>query len=82
MRFKCLPHTPTCRGEDPHHQTDASVAQQNYVCLACLTAVLQLLGPHGGPDAGAQHHQVEEHHHHQSWNVQAHCALTELMMNP
>lgn len=76
--FNCPHHALTCRGEDSHHQAEPSVAQQSDLRLVCLAAFLHLLGLHGGPDAGAQHHQVEEHHHHQSWDIQAHRALTEL----
>lgn len=67
----------TCHGEDSHHQTDPPVSQQSNLCPVCLAVLLQPLGLHGGPDAGAQHHQVEKHHHHQSRYVQAHCVLVD-----
>lgn len=67
----------TCHGEDSHRHADPSVAQQGDLCPVCLHALLQPPGLHGGPDAGAQHQQVEEHHHYQSWDVQAHRAMTD-----
>lgn len=65
----------TCGGEDSNHKADPSVGQQSYLCLVHLALVLDLLGLHGGPNTGAQHHQVEEHHHYQSWDVDGHCVL-------
>lgn len=66
----------TCRGEDSYQQANPSVAQKSDVCLICLASVFHLLGLPGGPDANAQHHKVEDHHHHQTWDVQAHFALS------
>lgn len=72
LLFNCPPHTLTCHGEDSHHQADPSVAQQSDLCPLCLAAVLYPLGLKGGPDAGAQHQQVEQQHNHQPRDVQAH----------
>ena len=71
--FICNPPL-TCHGEDSHHQADPSVPQQSDLCNVRLAALLQSIGLHGGPNAGAQHQQVEEHHHHESWDVQTHRA--------
>lgn len=53
---------------------DPSISQQCDVHPGCLLVLMQRLGLHGGPDAGAKHQQKEKRHYHNAWDVQTHLA--------
>lgn len=63
---------PACHGEDADHQVDAPVAQQRHLRLVALALLGFLLGLDGGPDADAEHQQVEEDHDGHAGDVESH----------
>lgn len=62
----------TGAGEDPHHQADPPVPQQDHVCVVGLHPALVPLGFNRGPDADPQNQQVEHEGGHQPRDVQSH----------
>ena len=66
------PQILACHGEDADHQADAPVAQQSHLRLIPLALPGLPLGLDGGPDADAQHQQVEEHHDAHPGDVEGH----------
>lgn len=63
---------PACHGEDADHQVDAPVAQQRHLRFVALALLGFLLGLDGGPDADAEHQQVEEDHDGHAGDVESH----------
>lgn len=70
----------TCRqkltgcGEDANQQADLPVAQQGHVRRLRLRPVLVPSGLDGGPDADAEHQQVEQQGGQQTRDVESHVA--------
>lgn len=63
----------TCHGENPHHQVDLAVRQEDsldVVFVPCLP-----LGPDGCPHANSKHEDVEQHHHDETGDVHSHVSL-------
>ncbi|TNN50422.1 hypothetical protein EYF80_039348 [Liparis tanakae] len=59
--------------EDSHHQVDVPVAQQSHVRMVGLRPALVPFGFEGGPDADAEHQQVERDGGDETRHVESHA---------